>query len=134
WPTAQAMAHRLFQAWSKNADFAQEGRPVAPDYPDWMVAEWRNAFGAKVAKALIDTLGRRPPLSLRAARAKGRDTVLSALNDSGDLPIRAKSSAHAPLGFYFPQYVAVLGHPLFRDGSYEIQDEGSQVMSLFALW
>jgi 16S rRNA C967 or C1407 C5-methylase (RsmB/RsmF family) len=134
WRTARAMGHRLFQNWSRDATFAEAGFPHESDFPPFMVEEWKRDFGDKVARELIDTLGRKAPLSLRAARKKGRDTVLSALNDSKEIPIRAKASTVSPLGFYFPEYAAVLGHKLFKEGAYEIQDEGSQVMALFALW
>ncbi|MFW1373532.1 hypothetical protein ACEV99_22820, partial [Vibrio parahaemolyticus] len=40
----------------------------------------------------------------------------------------------APFGFTFDEYAPVLQHELFKKGAYEIQDEGSQIMSLFALW
>ncbi|MGE3262385.1 MAG: RsmB/NOP family class I SAM-dependent RNA methyltransferase [Bacteriovoracia bacterium] len=134
WPTVRAMAHRLFLTWSRDPEFANEGHPVVEDYPPWIINEWRKDFGDKVTKDLVDALGRRAPLSLRATRSKGRDEVLSAVNDSREMPIRARSSAHTPFGFYYPVYTAVMGHELFKKGNYEIQDEGSQIMSLFALW
>ncbi len=134
WKTARDMADRLFQAWKRDADFASGGRAVPDDYPHWMIDEWRRDFGDKVAKDLVESLASPPPLSLRASRIKGRNEVLSALNDSKELPVRAKASTTAPFGFYFDNYVPVLGHELFKSGAYEIQDEGSQVMALFALW
>jgi 16S rRNA C967 or C1407 C5-methylase (RsmB/RsmF family) len=134
WPTARAMADRLFHAWKKDPYFADGGFPVPEDYPSWMIDEWRRDFGDKVAKDLVEGLGSPAPLSLRASRMKGRDEVLSALNDSNEIPIRARSSTVAPFAFFFPEYAAIMGHELFRTGAYEIQDEGSQVMSLFALW
>lgn len=134
WSTAQAMADRLFQYWKRDPDFWRQGIASPQDYPLFMVDEWRRDFGDKVAKYLVQTMGEEPSLSIRASRRKGRDEVLSALNDSKELPIRARSSQISPIGFTFDEYVAVLGHPLFKDGQYEIQDEGSQVMSLFALW
>lgn len=134
WRTARAMGDRLFKNWTRDPSFAEAGFPHETDYPPWMIAEWKKDFGDKVQRELIDTLARRAPLSLRAARKKGRDAVLSALNDSKEIAIRAKASTVSPLGFYFPEYAAVLGHSLFKEGAYEIQDEGSQMMALFALW
>lgn len=134
WPTARLLAERLFRQWRKDPRFKEDGRGIPADYPFPMVDEWRREFGAKVMDELVSVLAEDAPLSLRASRRKGRDNVLSELNDSGDFPIRARASQHAPLGFYFPGYVRVMGHKLFREGAYEIQDEGSQVMSLFALW
>jgi 16S rRNA C967 or C1407 C5-methylase (RsmB/RsmF family) len=134
WPTARAMAERLFQAWKRDPYFAEHGRGTPDDYPHFMIDEWRRDFGDKVAKDLVEGLAALPPLALRATRMKGRNEVLSALNDSQEIPIRARASTVAPFGFYYDEYVAVLGHELFKSGNYEIQDEGSQLMSLFALW
>lgn len=134
WPTARAMANRLFLAWSRDPHFTEGARAHLTDYPEWMTGEWKREFGDKVQRELVETLGARPPLSLRASRRRGRDEVLSALNDSRELPVRAKASVTVPYGFFFPEYAPVLGHPLFKEGAYEIQDEGSQMMALFALW
>ncbi|RYZ94898.1 MAG: RsmB/NOP family class I SAM-dependent RNA methyltransferase, partial [Proteobacteria bacterium] len=74
------------------------------------------------------------PLALRATRKKGRNEVLSSLNDGREVAIRGRASAVSPVGFYYDEYTAVMGNELFEQGDYEIQDEGSQVMALFALW
>lgn len=134
WPTATVIADRIFQAWKKNPAFHEEGYAFPDDYPIEMTEEWKREYGRDAAKELIQSLAARPPLGVRASRIKGRDTVLSALNDSGDLDQRAKASTLAPYGFYFPDYERILSHPLYKEGAYEIQDEGSQVMALFALW
>jgi 16S rRNA C967 or C1407 C5-methylase (RsmB/RsmF family) len=134
WPAARVLADRVFNAWRKDPNFHEHGHAIPADYPFPMVDEWRREFGVEVMEELVATLAERAPLSLRASRRKGRDEVLSALNDSDELPMRAKASQHTPFGFYFPLYVPVMGHELFKKGAYEIQDEGSQLMSLFALW
>lgn len=135
WPTARAMASRLFQSFTRDASFAEEGFPVEEDFPPAMVEEWKRDYGHKAAEELVRALGSPPPLALRASRLKGgRDAVLSALNDSRELPERGRISRVAPFGFSFESYAPVLSHPHFKTGAYEIQDEGSQVMALFALW
>jgi 16S rRNA C967 or C1407 C5-methylase (RsmB/RsmF family) len=134
WPTARAMAARLLQAFERDPQFFAEGRPREDDFPPWMIEEWKRDFGHKVCDELVQTLGLPPPLGLRAARGRGRDAVASALNDSGELPIRAKTSKVTPYGITFEDYAPVLAHPLFKEGAFEIQDEGSQMMALFALW
>lgn len=134
WPTARAMADRLFFAWKKDPNFASEGWPSPFDFPTWMTDEWRRDFGDKIAKELVETLAQPAPLALRISRKLGRKEILTQLNDSGELGQRAKASKVAPYGCVFSSYEPVLNHPLFKTGSYEIQDEGSQVMALFALW
>jgi 16S rRNA C967 or C1407 C5-methylase (RsmB/RsmF family) len=134
WPTARAMGDRLFQAWKRDPRFMEGARAQEQDYPPDMIEEWKRDFGHQVTQELVVSLAQQPPLALRASRTKGRNEVLSALNDSNDLPVRAKASRLSPLGFYFDEYVAVLKHPIFLEGGYEIQDEGSQIMALFALY
>lgn len=134
WRTARDIANRLFQIWKRNPDFTEEGFPVAEDYPIYLTNEWRRDYGERTMRDLVNYLGQKAPMSLRASRLKGRNEVLSKLNDSGTLEIRGKTSKHTPYGFYFDQFAPVLNHPLFKEGAYEIQDEGSQIMALFALW
>jgi 16S rRNA (cytosine967-C5)-methyltransferase len=134
WPTAREMAKRLLQSFERDANFLEEGFPVESDFPPQMVEEWKREFGKKTADELVNTLGSPALLSLRASRLQGRDAVLSKLNDSKELPIRGKISRIAPYGFTFDDYAPVLSHSLFQSGAYEIQDEGSQLMALFALW
>lgn len=134
WPTARAMSDRLFQAWKRDPYFNDGARAQEQDYPPHMIEEWKRDFGHKVTEELVVSLSEPAPLALRASRRQGRNEVLSALNDSREIPIRARASTLAPLGFSYDEYVAVMGHPLFESGAYEIQDEGSQVMALFALW
>lgn len=135
WTTARAMANRLLQAYERDSRFFDEGFPVEEDFPPEMVEEWKRDHGKKSAEDLVRVLGNPPPLALRSSRLQGgREKVLSALNDSRELPERGKISKVSPFGFFFDDYVPVLSHSMFEKGAYEIQDEGSQLMSLFALW
>lgn len=135
WQTPRAMATRLYQAFQRDPKFTEEGFPVELDFPPHIVEEWKRDFGKKAAEELIQVLGSPPPLSVRASRMQGgRDKILSGLNDSRELESRGRISRVAPFGFTFDDYAPVLSHPHFKAGKYEIQDEGSQVMALFALW
>jgi 16S rRNA (cytosine967-C5)-methyltransferase len=135
WPTARAMASRLYQTFQRDPRFMDEGFPVETDFPPAMVEEWKRDFGKKTAEELVRALGSPAPLGVRASRIKGgRDKTLSALNDTKELELRGKISRVAPFGFTFDNYAPVLSHPHFKSGAYEIQDEGSQLMALFALW
>jgi 16S rRNA (cytosine967-C5)-methyltransferase len=48
--------------------------------------------------------------------------------------VRAQISQLAPLGIQLSGYTPVLNTELYQKGAFEIQDEGSQFMALFALW
>jgi 16S rRNA (cytosine967-C5)-methyltransferase len=134
WGTGRAMAKRLYQTMSRDKHFAEGGFPVEEDFPPDMIEEWKRDFGKKTCDELVAALGSPAPLACRASRSRGRDATLSALNDSHELPVRGRISKVAPFGFTFDEYAPVLQHELFKKGAYEIQDEGSQIMSLFALW
>ncbi len=135
WPTARAMANRLLQSFERDPRFFDEGYSVEEDFPPAMVEEWKRDFGKKTCDELVRALGSPPPMSVRASRIKGgRDKILSALNDTKELEIRGKISKISPYGFTFDDYAPILRHEHFKQGFYEIQDEGSQMMALFALW
>ncbi len=134
WQVARAMARRLYQTRERDEYFTEGGFPVEEDFPPDMIEEWKREFGKKTCDELVETLGSPAPLSCRASRMRGRDEVLSALNDSKELSIRGRASKVAPFGFTFDEYTSVLKHQLHVEGAYEIQDEGSQVMALFSLW
>jgi len=135
WPTARAMANRLLQAFERDPRFAAEGFPVEEDFPPAMIEEWKREYGKKTSDELVRALGSPAPMSVRASRVKGgRDKILSALNDTKELEIRGKISKVTPFGFTFDDYAPILRHEHFKKGFYEIQDEGSQMMALFALW
>ena len=131
WRPAHIMASRIYELMEQRPP---EILPVADDFPPYMVDEWTQTWGPKVVADLIDTLGREAPLSLRASRKVGAQALLSALTEKGPLPVRAEISKLVPLGVRLSGYVPVLGTDSYANGAFEIQDEGSQLMALFALW
>jgi 16S rRNA C967 or C1407 C5-methylase (RsmB/RsmF family) len=89
---------------------------------------------AKLADRLVRVLGREAPLSLRACRKTTPAKLLESLKKGGALPVKSELSDLSPLGIRLAGYVPVLGSNAYEKGEFEIQDEGSQVMALFALW
>ena len=134
WKTAEQMAARLFDTWRDDPKFQEGQGGTQFDYPDELVHEWVRDFGKETAKALTRTLGEEAPLSLRVSRKFSVQEVLSNLNDSGELEVRARFSKISPQGLVIPGYSRVMQNELFKKGAYEIQDTGSQVMSYFAIW
>ncbi len=131
WRPAHIMASRIYELMEQRPP---EVLPVSDDFPPYMVDEWEQAWGSKVVADLIDTLGREAPLSLRASRKIGAQALLTALTEKGPLPVRTELSKLTPLGVRLSGYVPVLGTDSYANGAFEIQDEGSQLMALFALW
>ena len=58
-----------------------------------------------------------------------RDAVLKRLEEDG---IKAEKTPYSPWGIRLAERVNVTAHPLFRDGLIEVQDEGSQLVSLLS--
>ena len=68
------------------------------------------------------------PLDVRVNTQKGkRDKILSALQAEG---LRAEATPFSPWGIRLYDKPALNRHPLFIDGTVEVQDEGSQLLAL----
>jgi 16S rRNA (cytosine967-C5)-methyltransferase len=60
------------------------------------------------------------------ALARERASVLQALRESG---LRAEATPYSPVGIRLAGKPAINRHPLFLDGTVEVQDEGSQLIA-----
>jgi 16S rRNA (cytosine967-C5)-methyltransferase len=121
----------------ERAAFAQDSLmaappPVAGDYPEWLDDEFAAAFGdARVAEGVA--LSRRAPLDLRVNTLKAnRADVLAALAHLG-----AAATPWSPWGVRIPlaadaRSPGIQAEPSFIKGAIEVQDEGSQLVALFA--
>lgn len=130
WRAAGLLANRLHGLMSS-------GLPAGPgslaDFPPSMTGEWSRHWGPDKGRELAELLSTEPPLSLRARRDLGVAALREAIG--GDrLPVKSEASAIAPLGLRLAGYAPVLGNEASEKGQFEIQDEGSQLMALFALW
>jgi 16S rRNA (cytosine967-C5)-methyltransferase len=130
WPAAPRIIERL---WERASSGGIQVAPVAADYPAEFVGAWTREWGADAAEALVRQLAESPPLSLRAARRLGASELHRQLTVGSRLPVKAAVSEYSPFGVRLSGYVPVMGHELYASGGFEIQDEGSQVMALFAL-
>ncbi len=115
---------------------AAAGAPswIEGDYPEWLDAEFRAAFGDKAGPegaALAVPAG----LDLRANTLKtDRARFLAALSDLPRLPGAPAPTPHAPHGVRLPwamgQAFNWSREPLYERGWFEVQDEGSQLAAL----
>jgi 16S rRNA (cytosine967-C5)-methyltransferase len=120
WRPARLMTERLLPLLTGSLP---EPPTLAEDFPPWM----------ELPPALRDALATEPPLSLRVSRRFKPDEVIAKLKKS-ELPVRIQRSVHAPQGVVLSGYAPVLGSASYKEGAFEIQDEGSQLMAAFALW
>ncbi|MGB3811538.1 MAG: RsmB/NOP family class I SAM-dependent RNA methyltransferase [Parvibaculum sp.] len=99
------------------------------NYPEWLHAEFEQAFGPRLETEMSALMGR-APTDLRVNALKGnRDDLLALLAEE---KVEVEPTPHAPLGVRLKARANIQGLGAFRDGMIELQDEGSQLACLLA--
>src|SRR5471030_1485646 len=99
---------------------------VRCDFPDWLLARLRRQYGEQELLALGQSMQHGAPLDLRVNVQKAeRDAVLARLAAEG---IAARATSYSPVGVRLEGKPQINRHPLFLQGTIEIQDEGSQLL------
>jgi 16S rRNA (cytosine967-C5)-methyltransferase len=100
---------------------------ISESYPSWIVAQLVEERGLPDATALLTAMNRRALLSVRANRVRNtRDELIEALAKEG---VRARPSELCPDGLALDTHVNAYGLRAFRDGRFELQDFGSQLVA-----
>ncbi len=101
---------------------------IACDLPDWLHNQLSQQFKGEEISQLTRALNQPAPLDLRVNTLKStREAVLAQLQSEG---MTAEVTPYSPLGIRLRDKPALAKHPLFLDGSIEVQDEGSQLLGL----
>ena len=96
------------------------------DLPDWLIERLSALMPEAELQALARTLNQPAPLDLRVnAQKTNRAAVLAQLAEEG---LAATACPYAPEGIRLAGKPFLAKHPLFLDGSIEVQDEGSQLL------
>jgi len=96
--------------------------------PAWAFDHLKDSLGATYENEMRSLL-EPAPLDLRVNRLKAtRDDVLNRLKADG---FAVEAGRHSPDALRLLGRPAILAHPLYTDGTIEIQDEGSQMVALF---
>ena len=96
------------------------------DLPDWLVERLLSRMTPQALQTMARALNTPAPLDLRINSLKAeRGAVAARLAADG---IVAEPCAFAPLGLRLKGKPALQKHPAFLDGSFEVQDEGSQLL------
>ncbi len=104
--------------------------PVRHEAPAWLWERLVAARGEAAARAELDAMLTEAPMDLRAnALHLSRDALLRTLHDEG---VDAAPTPLSPLGVRLSARRALNDEAWFRDGRAEVQDEGSQIVSLLA--
>ena len=99
---------------------------VRLDLPDWLYDVLATQFDTAELEQLAVGLNQSAPLDLRVNVLKAeRAVVLARLNADG---LAAEPCRYSPIGIRLSGKPSISRHPLFLDGSFEVQDEGSQLL------
>ena len=95
--------------------------------PDWLWQRLANNFGEEEALQLVASLNSPASLDLRVNTLKSnRETVAASLAEA---PIIAEPTPYAATGLRVVKKPSIQNLPLFKDGTIEVQDEGSQILA-----
>ena len=113
-------------AEAKAVKLAELPAAVRCDLPDWLYEMLVAQMGEAAAEAQAEASKHSAPLDLRVNPLKAeRSAVLARLAADG---IAGVATPFSPLGIRLAGKPALARHPLFLDGSIEVQDEGSQLL------
>ncbi len=99
----------------------------ATDLPDWFANSLLAQYGEAGLFDIAAGLNQAAPLDLRANPLKtDRDKLLLGLSEAG---VTAQACRFSPLGVRLATKPALQRHALFLGGHFEVQDEGSQLLS-----
>ena len=100
---------------------------IAGSMPEFLVERFVREFGGE-AEALVDALNQRAPLTIRANTLKtSREGLGAILKREG---ATARDTRLSELALILEDRPNVFGLRAFREGLFEIQDEGSQLLGM----
>jgi 16S rRNA (cytosine967-C5)-methyltransferase len=112
----------------QTSDFGLSNLGLRTSFPDWLVTALQRQMGDGETTHLLEALNQPPPLTLRVNALKAtREDCLRELRQRGYDCTPAKFS---PDGIHLAKRTNLFGLDLFREGWFELQDEGSQIISL----
>jgi 16S rRNA (cytosine967-C5)-methyltransferase len=96
--------------------------------PRWLSKLWSEQLGVPETRALAAALNQRAPLTVRANLLRNtRDQLQATLRTEGS---RVEPTRHSPWGVTFTGRTNVFALRAFKEGLFEVQDEGSQLIAL----
>ncbi len=99
-------------------------------FEEWMIEEWIKQFGIEETKNLCETLNSPAPITLRVNTLKS--TRLRCSEELQKENVAVIPTTFSPIGLRLEKRVNVFQLESFRNGFFEVQDEGSQLLALVA--
>jgi 16S rRNA (cytosine967-C5)-methyltransferase len=104
-------------------------RAVSNDLPEWLLPHLEHTFGNELERE-IAALNAPAPIDLRVNLLKAdRETARRALAAEG---VATEPTPLSPLGLRLHKRAPLSGLAAFKDGLFDVQDEGSQIAALMA--
>lgn len=97
-------------------------------FQEWMIDEWNTVWGAQETEALCSVLNTQAPMTIRVNTIKTtREECREILQKEG---IETDIAELSPYGLHLKRRTNLFQLAAFRDGLFEVQDEGSQLLAL----
>lgn len=98
-------------------------------FPDWMIGRFIHEYGENETESLVSSLNAQAPLTLRVNTLKAtREQCREELLRQG---IETTRTTLSPFGLTVGKRINVFSLSIFRNGWFEVQDEGSQLLPYF---
>jgi 16S rRNA (cytosine967-C5)-methyltransferase len=131
---ARRLAGRELDLSSAEGDDAGLGNRQGVDrealrvsYPTWLFERFVASHGETDATALAEAMNTRAPMCVRTNTVKvSREELIARLAEEG---VTAVPTRLSPVGLVFETRVNAFGLSAFRDGLFEVMDEGSQLVA-----
>jgi len=109
------------------AKLDDQSAAVRADLPDWLWARLVAQYGEDDAQRIAQSMLELAPMDLRVNILKAtREEVLARLRSEG---LACEPTPYSPCGIRLADKPAINRHPLYLDGTLEVQDEGSQLLA-----
>jgi 16S rRNA (cytosine967-C5)-methyltransferase len=119
---------RALAARVRTLDNAALAPAVRANLPDWLAEKLLAQFGETGMLELAAALNRPAPLDIRANTVKiDRDPLRARLEADG---YAFEPTPYSPVGLRRADRASLFGTKSFKEGLFEVQDEGSQLLSL----
>jgi 16S rRNA (cytosine967-C5)-methyltransferase len=104
-----------------------EREAVRLSYPTWLLEMFVEDLGQSEALALAEAMNQRAPMAIRVNGARvSRDELAAALAEEH---VIVQPTPLSPVGLTFETRVNAFGLSAFREGLFEVMDEGSQLVA-----
>jgi 16S rRNA (cytosine967-C5)-methyltransferase len=100
---------------------------VRLSYPTWLIEMFVEDYGEAEGLVLADAMNRRAPMAVRANTL--RTTRQALIARLGEEHVVSQPTPLAPAGLLFETRVNAFALSAFRDGLFEVMDEGSQLVA-----